>query len=202
MEYATIVISLVFVNNFVLAKFLGLCPFVGVSGKFKAAASMGMAVTFVMTMASAVTYPLYALLKWFPTAQGWDLTFLRTIVFILVIASLVQFVEMVIQKTSPALYSALGIYLPLITTNCAVLGVSILNIDEFFGGTFEVAAFFKAVVQGFSAGLGFTLAMLLMAGIRERLEVYGVPDAVKDIPITFISAGLMSLAFLGFGGIV
>lgn len=204
MEYFAIIFSLIFVNNFVLARFLGLCPFVGVSGKLKAAVSMGIAVTFVMTMASAVTYPIFCLLKCFPVAleHGWDLSFLRTIVFILVIASFVQFVEMVIQKTSPGLYNALGIYLPLITTNCAVLGVAIMNIDTFFTGSYETAAFFKAVLQGFSAGLGFTLAMLLMSGIRERLDLYDVPDSVKDIPITFISAGLMSLAFLGFGGMV
>lgn len=204
MEYFAIVFSLIFVNNFVLAKFLGLCPFVGVSGKLKAAVSMGAAVTFVMTMASAVTYPIFCLLKCPPVAleHGWNLEFLRTIVFILVIASLVQFVEMVIQKTSPGLYNALGIYLPLITTNCAVLGVAIMNTNVFFKGSFETAAFFKAVLQGFSAGVGFTLAMLLMAGLRERLELYNVPESVKDIPITFISAGLMALAFLGFGGMV
>jgi electron transport complex protein RnfA len=123
-------------------------------------------------------------------------------VFILVIAAFVQFVEMVIQKTSPALYDALGIYLPLITTNCAVLGVAILNIDGFFTGGFAIQSYIKCILQGFSAGIGFTLAMLLMAGLRERFELYDIPESLKDLPITFISAGLMSLAFMGFGGMV
>lgn len=201
MEYFVIFFSLIFVNNFVLSQFLGLCPFVGVSGKLKASFGMGMAVTFVMTLASAATFVIYHLVLKQQFENGWDLTFLRTIVFILVIAALVQFVEMVIQKTSPVLYKALGIYLPLITTNCAVLGVSIMNVSSFSTGPFPIL-FIKAILQGFSAGVGFTLAMLLMAGIRERLELYNVPASVKDIPLTFISAGLMALAFLGFGGIV
>ena len=202
MEYFAIFFGLIFVNNFVLSRFLGLCPFVGVSGKLKAAVGMGIAVTFVMTLASAVTFPIFQFLLKIQFGENkWDLTFMRTIVFILVIAALVQFVEMVIQKTSPALYKALGIYLPLITTNCAVLGVSILNVETFMTGSFPVL-FIKALLQGFSAGLGFTLAMILMAGLRERFDLYELPDSVKDIPITFISAGLMALAFLGFGGLV
>ncbi len=201
MEFFSIIFGLIFVNNFVLSKFLGLCPFVGVSGKLKAAAGMGMAVTFVMTMASAVTFSIFQILEKWSFENGWNLSFMRTIVFILVIASLVQFVEMVIQKTSPALYKALGIYLPLITTNCAVLGVAILNAENFEQGAFAIR-FIMAVLQGFSAGLGFTLAMVLMASLRERFELYNVPESVRDIPITFISAGLMALAFLGFGGMV
>jgi electron transport complex protein RnfA len=203
MEYFAIVFGLIFVNNFVLSQFLGLCPFVGVSGKLKAAVGMGLAVTFVMTMASAVTFLIFFLLKGATFGPDkWDLTFMRTIVFILVIAGLVQFVEMVIQKTSPALYKALGIYLPLITTNCAVLGVTILNVGAFATGSFTVFVFIKAVLQGFAAGVGFTLAMILMAGLRERFDMYDLPPSVRDIPITFISAGLMALAFLGFGGMV
>ena len=203
MEYFAIIFGLIFVNNFVLSQFLGLCPFVGVSGKLKAAVGMGLAVTFVMTMASAVTFLIFFLLKGMTFGPDkWDLTFMRTIVFILVIAGLVQFVEMVIQKTSPALYKALGIYLPLITTNCAVLGVTILNVGAFAAGDFSAAVFIKAVLQGAAAGTGFTLAMILMAGLRERFDMYGLPPSVRDIPITFISAGLMALAFLGFGGMV
>ncbi len=201
MEYFSIVFGLVFVNNYVFSRFLGLCPFVGVSGKIKAATGMGMAVTFVMTLASAVTFPVFRLLQEMTLENGWDLTFMRTIVFILVIAALVQFVEMVIQKTSPALYKALGIYLPLITTNCAVLGVTILNVGAFTDGAFTVL-FVKAMLQGFAAGVGFTMAMILMAGLRERFDLCNLPESVRDIPITFISAGLMALAFLGFGGMV
>ncbi|MFH1707912.1 MAG: RnfABCDGE type electron transport complex subunit A [Planctomycetota bacterium] len=195
MEFFTIIISLVFINNFVLAKILGLCPFIGVSGKMKDSISMGVAVTFVMAMASAVTFIVFQLLK------AYHLEFMTTIFFILVIAALVQFVEMVIQKTSPALYRALGIYLPLITTNCTVLGVAILNVQGFNTGPFAIN-FLKAILQGTAAGVGFTMAMLLMAGIRERFEIYDMPASVKGAPIAFICAGLMALAFLGFGGMV
>jgi electron transport complex protein RnfA len=205
MEYISIVFGLIFANNFVLARFLGLCPFVGVSSRLKAAVGMGMAVTFVMTLASAVTFLVFRFLESAEFAHGWNLTFMRTIVFILVIASLVQFVEMAIQKLSPGLYRALGIYLPLITTNCAVLGVAILNVERFTSGAGADPAavlFIKAVLQGFSAGLGFTLAMILMASLRERFEKTVLPESVRDIPITFISAGLMALAFMGFAGMV
>ena len=193
-----IFIGVVFVNNFVLSRFLGLCPYMGVSRQTKSALGMGLAVIFVMTMASSVTWPIYRFLL-VPHGLG----FLRTIAFILTIATLVQLVEMVIQKISPSLYRSLGIYLPLITTNCAVLGVTILNIDLFFpeGQAVEIS-FWKSLVQGFGAGIGFTLAMLLMSGIRERLELARVPESLKGIPIAFITAGLMSMAFMGFLGLI
>lgn len=190
-----IIISSIFINNFVIVRFLGLCPYIGVSKKLDSALGMGMAVIFVMTMASTITWMIYNFLL-NPTTSifGLDLTFLRTITFILSIAVLVQFVEMVIKKTVPTLYKALGIYLPLITTNCAVLGVSILNINENYN-------FLGAVVNGFSAGIGFTLVLLLMAGIRQRLEFANVPESLKGMPIAFIVAGCMALAFLGFSGL-
>ena len=173
-----------------------------------------MAVTFVMTIASMVTWLLYNfflaptyhnvfyMIFSLPIQNIPDLTFLRTIVFILVIASLVQFIEMFIQKSSPTLYKALGIYLPLITTNCAILGVAVLNIDMFFVDDLPVAnSFINTVVQSFASGIGFTLVMVLMAGIREKLELANVPKAFRGLPIAFIVAGLMSIAFLGFAGL-
>ncbi len=197
-------ISVIFINNFVFARFLGLCPYIGVSKQLDSAIGMGAAVTFVMTLASTVTWLIHNYLlspvesnvfyHLFNLQTPPDLTFLKTIAFILVIASLVQFVEMVIQKTSPALYKSLGIYLPLITTNCAILGVALLNIDENY-------VFIESVVHGFSAGLGFTLALVLMAGMREKLEMAKVPKALEGIPLAFIMAGLMSMAFLGFSGL-
>ncbi|OGF98373.1 MAG: electron transport complex subunit RsxA [Candidatus Glassbacteria bacterium RIFCSPLOWO2_12_FULL_58_11] len=183
-----IVIGTIFINNYVLSRFLGLCPFLGVSRKLSSAFGMGMAVIFVMTLASFVTWTIY---EWVLVPYG--ITYLRTIVFILVIASLVQFVETVLNKTAPALYQALGIFLPLISTNCAILGVSVLNIDE-------QRNLIEALVQGFSGGVGFTLALLLMAGIRERLELARVPAVFRGVPIALICAGLMSIAFLGFAG--
>ncbi len=191
----SIIIASIFINNFVLAKFLGLCPYIGVSKKLDSAIGMGMAVIFVMTMASTITWLVYNyLLNPSTSIFGLDLTFLRTIAFILTIATLVQFVEMVIQKTAPALYKALGIFLPLITTNCAVLGVSILNINEGYN-------FLETIINGFSAGVGFTLVLILMAGIRERLELADIPESLKGLPIAFIVAGCMALAFLGFSGL-
>ena len=191
----SIIIASIFINNFVLAKFLGLCPYIGVSKKLDSAIGMGMAVIFVMTMASTITWLVYNyLLNPSTSIFGLDLTFLRTIAFILTIAALVQFVEMVIQKTAPALYKALGIFLPLITTNCAVLGVSILNINEGYN-------FLETIINGFSAGVGFTLVLILMAGIRERLELADIPESLKGLPISFIVAGCMALAFLGFSGL-
>jgi electron transport complex protein RnfA len=183
-----IVISTIFINNFVLSRFLGLCPFLGVSRNLNSAFGMGMAVIFVMTIASFVTWPIYQLVL-----VPYGITYLRTIVFILVIASLVQFVEMVMNKTVPALYQALGIFLPLITTNCAILGVAILNIED-------ELTLIESLVQGLSAGIGFTLALVLMAGIRERLELGQVPESLRGVPIALICAGLMSIAFLGFAG--
>lgn len=194
--YITIIISTVFINNFILARFLGLCPFIGVSKHTGAAVSMGLAVTFVTTMASLITWPIYNFIL-----VPYNLEYLRTISFILVIATFVQFAEIVIQKKAPALYKIFGIYLALITTNCAVFGVTILNTDVFFfNGEPVMQSFLKSIVQGFGAGAGFTLAMLLMSGIRERLEFADVPQSFKDIPITFIIASLMSMAFLGFSG--
>lgn len=215
-ELAIIFVGVVLVHNFVLVRFLGLCPYIGVSRDLKSAAGMGLAVIFVMTMASAATWVIYNYLLvphaenvWFILWGGggdpaaFDLTFLRTIAFILVIAALVQLVEMIIQKSSPTLYRALGIYLPLITTNCAVLGVTVLNVDTFFGGNDPVAgSFIKCLVQGLGAGVGFTLALILMASIRERLELADLPPALKGAPIAFVVGALMSMAFLGFTGLI
>ncbi len=190
-----IAVGSILINNFVFARFLGICPYIGVSRKLSSAIGMGMAVIFVMTIAAFFTWLIYYYLL-APETNFWgvDLTFLRTIAFILVIASLVQLVEMVIQKVAPALYDALGIYLPLITTNCAVLGVAVLNIDEAYN-------LLEALVNGVSAGIGFTLALVLMAGIRERLELANIPKPLQGVPIAFIMAGLMSIAFLGFSGL-
>ncbi len=195
-HYFAIIIGVIFINNFVLNRFLGLCPYIGVSKKLDSAIGMGFAVTFVMTLASAATWVIYTYLLDPETNvfSGTDLTFLRTIAFIIVIASLVQFVEMVIQKTSPVLYNSLGIFLPLITTNCAVLGVAVLNIDEGF-------SFIDSVIRGCAAGIGFTLALVLMAGLRERLEMSDIPKPLRGVPIAFIMASLMSLAFMGFSGL-
>ena len=199
-------IGSIFISNIVLAKFLGLCPYIGVSKQLDSALGMGMAVIFVMTFASVATWLIYTYFL-APTTQNIlfmvflkgkgappDLTYLRTISFILIIAALVQFVEMVIQKISPTLYQSLGIYLPLITTNCAVLGVSLLNIDNNY-------SFIESLVNGFMSGAGFTLALILMAGLRERIELANLPKAMRGVPIAFIIAGCMSLAFLGFSGL-
>jgi len=189
----TILISTIFINNYVLSRILGLCPYLGVSKKLDSAIGMGLAVIFVMTIASFFTFIFYKFVL-----IPFHIEYLRTIAFIIVIASLVQLVEMVIEKTSPALYQALGIFLPLITTNCAVLGVAVLNIDS--GFITQEYGLINSVVQGFGGGVGFTLALLLMAGIRERLEIAMVPENLKGLPITFITAGLMAMAFLGFSG--
>jgi electron transport complex protein RnfA len=183
-------LSAVFIENFVVVKFLGICPFLGVSKKIKTAASMGVAVIFVMALSSAVTWVVQRFLL-----EPFDLGYLQTIAFILVIAALVQLVEMVILKTSRALYNALGIYLPLITTNCAVLGVCILNIEAEHN-------FLISVFNGAFSGVGFTLAIVLFAGIRERLETARVPKCLEGFPISLISASLVSLAFFGFQGLV
>jgi Na+-translocating ferredoxin:NAD+ oxidoreductase subunit A len=185
-----IIIGAIFVNNFILTRFLGLCPFFGVSKKTKPALGMGLAVIFVMTLASIVTWIVYNLIL-----VPLGLQYLQIIVFILIIATLVQFVELFLKKANPVLYKALGIYLPLITTNCAVLGVAFLNVQENY-------SFIAALVFGLSAGVGFLLALLLMSGIRERLELSKVPKAFSGIPIAFIVAALMSLAFLAFSGII
>jgi len=179
----------IFVQNFVLMRFLGLCPYIGVSKKLDSALGMGMAVIFVMTMASTFTWLIHTYLL-----VPLHIEFLQTIAFILTIASLVQLVEMVIQKTAPALYRSLGVFLPLITTNCAVLGVAILNIQSEY-------SFIFAILNGLFAGIGFTLVLILMAGIRERLERAELPISMKGMPISMIVAGSMALAFLGFSGL-
>ncbi len=189
MEYFGIIVFAIFVSNFVLAKFLGICPFVGVSKKIDSAIGMGLAVTFVMTLAAVVTYWVYQILD----VAG--IRYLDTFTFILVIASLVQFVEMFLEKFSPHLYKALGIYLPLITTNCAILGLAQLNIQNNF-------TFIESIFHGFAAGIGFTLALVLMAGIREKLEFARVPRVFKGAPAAFVAAGLMALAFQGFANLV
>lgn len=189
-------ISMVFINNFILSKFLGLCSFIGVSKETKPAVSMGLAVTFVTTMSSVISWVIYRYLL-----IPFNITYLRTISFILVIASFVQFVEMVVRKISPSLYKAFGIYLPLITVNCAVLGVAVLNSEMFFkDGKSIPGSFLMSISQGFFAGAGYLLAMLLMSGIRERLEGTEAPKSLQGVPLAFIIASLMSLAFMGFNG--
>lgn len=189
--------NVVLVNNFIFSRFLGLCPYMGVSRETKSALGMSFAIIFVTTLASVVTWLAYNFIL-IPL----NLTFLRTIAFILVIATLVQLVEMIIQKTAPPLYRALGIYLPLITTNCAVLGVTVLNIDMFFkNGVALEYSLLNSIFQGAGAGFGFMIAMLLMSGIRERLDLLPVPESIKEVPIAFLTAGLSSLAFMGFIGL-
>lgn len=185
----SILLTAILTQNFVLSKFLGICPFLGVSKKLNTAAGMSAAVIFVMALATAVTYPINTLLVKF------DLEYLQTIVFILVIAALVQLVEIILKKYIPSLYQALGIYLPLITTNCAVLGVVILNIDNGYG-------FAQSMFNSVGAGLGFMLAMVMFAGVRERLESCDVPKFLQGLPITLIAASLTSVSFLGFSGVV
>lgn len=189
----TMAISAILIQNFVLSRFLGLCPYLGVSKKMDSAFGMGMAVIFVMTMASAFCYLIYQYIL-----VPFELEYLRTLAFILTIAALVQFVEMFIKKNSPALYKSLGVYLPLITTNCAVLGVAILNITPLADGTRY--NFIWAVLNGFLSGVGFTFVLLAMAGIRERLEMVEMPKSMRGMPSGLILAGTMALAFYGFMG--
>ena len=188
-EYFLIVIGTVFVNNIVMVKILGLCPFMGVSKKLETSLSMGAATTFVLTIASGSSYLVNHYLL------GPDLAYLTTLSFIVVIAAIVQFTEMVIKKTSPVLYQVLGIYLPLITTNCAVLGIPLLNVQAKHD-------FIESLLFGFGGAVGFTLAMVLFAGIRERLEGADVPVIFRGTAIAMVTAGLMSLAFMGFSGLV
>jgi Na+-translocating ferredoxin:NAD+ oxidoreductase subunit A len=189
-ELFLILVGAVFVNNFVLARFLGICPFLGVSKKVETALGMGMAVVFVMTVAAVVTW----LIQYY-VLNPFGIEYLQTIAFILVVASLVQLVEMIIQKASPVLYQSLGIFLPLITTNCAVLGVAVLNIQKEY-------TFLETIVFALGAAGGFTLAMVLFAGLRERLDLCPVPASFRGTGIALISAGLLSLAFMGFAGLV
>ena len=199
MEYLLIIISAIFVNNILLAQFLGVCPFLGVSNKLSTAVGMSGAVCFVITLATVVTYLLNQFLL-----VPFGLTFLQTISFILVIAALVQMVEIILKKISPSLYQALGIFLPLITTNCAVLGVAITEVTkEFtFGGESAMLNLGEATVYAFATALGYGLAMCLFAGLREHLSMNDVPKPFKGLPIALITAGIMAMAFLGFSGIV
>ena len=185
-----IIISASLTNNYVLIRFLGLCPFVGVSNQIDSSVGMGGAVIFVMTLASAITWLIQTFIL-IPLG----IEFLQTIAFILIIASLVQFIEMLINKVSPTLKRSLGIYLPLITTNCAVLGVAILNIRSGY-------TFIESALSGFGAGIGFTIVLVAMAGIRERLDLAPIPNTLKGAPITFIIASILSMAFLGFVGLI
>jgi len=214
MDYILLFLTMILVNNFDLAKFLGICPFIGVSKKRSQAVGMGFAVIFVMSMASAVTWVVYHyFLAPLPSnvfymffggnVSNYNFTFLTTIVFILVIATLVQLVEMFLMKVIPPLYEALGIYLPLITTNCAVLGVALLNIKAFGYMRGGLSSFLHTVVQGFGSGVGFLLVLFLMSGIREKLAISTeLPKALRGAPIAFICAALMALAFMGFAGLV
>jgi electron transport complex protein RnfA len=189
LEYLLILLGTVFVNNIVLSKILGLCPFMGVSKKLETAISMGLATTFVLTLASGASYLINHYLL------GTELFYLRTLSFVVVIAGIVQFTEMVIHKTSPVLYQVLGIYLPLITTNCAVLGIPLLNVQARHD-------FIESLFFGTGGALGFTLAMILFAGIREKLEGADVPKPFQGVSIAMVTAGLMSLAFMGFSGLI
>lgn len=190
MEYFVIVISAIFVNNIILAQFLGICPFLGVSNKVSTSLGMGMAVTFVMAIASLVTYLLQH-----GVLVPLGIEYMQTIVFILVIAALVQMVEIILKKVSPSLYGALGIFLPLITTNCAVLGIAILLVQKDYN-------LVESIVFAVSTAIGFTLALVLFAGLREKLELTELPKAFKGVPIALITAGLLAMAFMGFSGLV
>ena len=185
-----ILFSAMLTNNFVLSKFMGICPFLGVSKKLDSAAGMGAAVTFVMVCATLCTYPIYTFLL-----VSFGLEYLKTVAFILIIALFVQLIEMILKKKMPALYGSLGVYLPLITTNCAVLGVTILNIDN--GYTFG-----ESIVDALGAGLGFTLALLIFSGVRSRVDKADVPETFKGVPATLIAASIVSVSFMSFSGMV
>ncbi len=190
MNLLLIAVGAALVNNVVLSQFLGLCPFIGVSKKVDTAAGMGGAVIFVITIASAVTSLIYTFIL-----EKFNITYLQTIVFILVIAALVQFVEMFLKKMIPSLYAALGVYLPLITTNCAVLGVALINVQKSYD-------FVTSVINGFGTAVGFTIAIVIMAGIREKIEYNDIPESFKGTPIVLVTAGLMAMAFFGFSGLI
>ncbi len=200
MEYFLIFIAAIFVNNIVLSQFLGICPFLGVSKKIDTALGMGAAVTFVLTLATVVTYLLQKLLVM------WEIEFLQTIVFILVIAALVQMIEIILKKVSPSLYQALGVFLPLITTNCCILGVAIIVADpaqlmQKLPGELG-ANLLTGTLYAFATAIGFALALVLFAGIREQLAMSKVPEAMKGTPIALLTAGLLAMAFMGFSGVV
>jgi electron transport complex protein RnfA len=195
-QFLMIFISAVFVSNVILSRFLGLCSFIAISKETKPALAMSFAVMFVTSMSSMITWLIYKMLL-----IPFNLTYLRTVSFILVIAAFVQFVEMIIRKFSPSLYRLFGIYLPLITCNCAVFGVAVLNIDMFFANDKAVlGSFWYSLFQGVCVGIGYGLAMFLMSGIRERLELCSIPKALKEFPLAFIIASIMSLSFMGFNG--
>lgn len=187
-EMIIIILTAVFVNNVVLSQFMGICAFLGVSKQLKSSLGMGGAVIFVMVCASACTYPVYLLL------EKLEITYLRTVAFILVIAMFVQLIEIVMKKTMPPLYKALGVYLPLITTNCAVLGVTVANIDEGY-------SFAKSIVNALGTGLAFSLALVLFSGVRARIEHSDIPETFKGVPSTLIAASIVSLSFMGFSGL-
>lgn len=188
-ELLVILLSAMLVDNFVLSKFMGICPFLGVSKKLDSSVGMGAAVTFVMVCATLCTYPIY---KWILIPMG--LEYLKTIAFILIIALFVQLVEMILKKKVPSLYSALGVFLPLITTNCAVLGVTILNIDSGY-------TLLQSVVNALGAGLGFTIALVIFSGVRSRVNAANVPETFKGVPATLIAASVVSVSFMGFSGL-
>ena len=194
-EYIGLTIGAILVNNVIFSRFLGTCPYLGVSKRQDTAIGMGLAVIFVMTLATGITWPLQKLvLERIPVGEGMNLGFLQTLTFILVIAALVQFVEIVLKKTAPALYQALGIYLPLITTNCAVLGIAILCIQQGLG-------YVQSVVFSTASAAGFTFALILFSGIREQLALRDVPKQLAGIPIALVTAGILAMAFMGFAGL-
>ena len=205
MEYLIIIISAVFVNNVVLSQFLGICPFLGVSKKVSTAFGMSLALVLVMGLATLVTYLIqnYVLINtWF--GEKMDITFMQTIVFILVIAALVQMVEIILKKISPSLYTALGVFLPLITTNCAVLGVSLTVVTKEFnyGGVAHMLSLGESVVYAVGIALGFAMALIIFAGIREHIELMEAPKGMRGTPIALITAGILAMAFMGFTGVV
>ena len=193
-ELAVIFFSMILVDNYVLVQFLGICPFLGVSKKLDSAVGMSLAVTFVMVLATAATWPIQMFLLT-PESGAWDMGYLQTIVFILIIAVLVQLQESILKKYIPALYKSLGVYLPLITTNCTILGVTVLNIDNGYD-------FLESIVCAAGAGIGYLVAMVLFSGVRRRVEEAMPPKCFKDLPITLVAAAMVSLSFMGFGGIV
>ena len=193
-ELAVIFFSMILVDNYVLVQFLGICPFLGVSKRLDSAVGMSLAVTFVMVLATAATWPIQMFLLT-PESGAWDMGYLQTIVFILIIAVLVQLLESILKKYIPALYKSLGVYLPLITTNCTILGVTVLNIDNGYD-------FLESIVCAAGAGIGYLVAMVLFSGVRRRVEEAMPPKCFKDLPITLVAAAMVSLSFIGFGGIV
>ncbi len=193
-QFAAVFFTMILVDNYVLAKFLGICPFLGVSKKFDSSVGMSMAVTFVMVMATAVTWPIQTFILT-PESGAWDLGYLQTIVFIVVIATLVQLVEIILKKYIPALYKSLGVFLPLITTNCAILGVTILNVDN--GYSFEMS-----IVSAIGAGIGFLVAMVLFCGVRRKVDAANPPKCFEGLPLTLVAASMVAMSFMGFGGVV